>query len=46
MELTSKKDDEIKKISGYSIYNQEQMRRTVRNDLPQFYPDLPEKNIV
>jgi N6-adenosine-specific RNA methylase IME4 len=43
MELTNKKEDEIKKISGYSIYNQEQMRRTVRNDLPQFYPDLPEK---
>lgn len=33
----------MKKISGYSIYNAEQDRRTVRNDLPEFYPDLPEK---
>ena len=31
-----------KKISGYSIYNAEQDRRTVRNDLPEFYPDLPQ----
>lgn len=34
---------ENKIISGYTIYNAEQERRTVRNDLPQFYPDLPEK---
>jgi len=33
----------MKKITGYSIYNAEQDRRTVRNDLPEFYPDLPEK---
>lgn len=32
-----------KKITGYTIYNQEQKRRTIRNDLPEFYPDLPEK---
>ncbi len=32
-----------KKITGYTIYNAEQDRRTVRNDLPEFYPDLPEK---
>lgn len=32
-----------KKITGYTIYNQEQKRRTVRNNLPEFYPDLPEK---
>lgn len=31
------------KITGYTIYNAEQERRTIRNDLPQFYPDLPEK---
>ncbi|OFA15290.1 transcriptional regulator [Acidithiobacillus ferrivorans] len=30
-------------ITGYTIYNAEQNRRTVRNDLPEFYPDLPEK---
>ena len=32
-----------KKITGYTIYNQEQKRRTIRNNLPEFYPDLPEK---
>lgn len=32
-----------KKLTGYTIYNAEQERRTVRNDLPEFYPDLPEK---
>jgi len=32
-----------KKITGYTIYNAEQDRRTVRNDLPDFYPDLPDK---
>ncbi len=32
-----------KVISGYTIYNAEQDRRTKRNDLPEFYPDLPEE---
>ncbi len=32
-----------KKITGYTIYNAEQQRRTKRNDLPNFYPDLPEE---
>jgi N6-adenosine-specific RNA methylase IME4 len=32
-----------KKVTGYTIYNAEQDRRTVRNDLPEFYPDFPEK---
>lgn len=32
-----------KKVTGYTIYNAEQDRRTVRNDLPEFYPDLPER---
>lgn len=32
-----------KKITGYTIYNAEQERRTKRNDLPNLYPDLPEK---
>jgi len=31
-----------KVISGYTIYNAEQDRRRVRNDLPSFYPDLPQ----
>lgn len=30
-------------ISGYRIYDAEQKRRTIRNDLPSLYPDLPEK---
>lgn len=34
---------EGKKVTGYTIYNAEQQRRTQRNDLPDFYPDLPEK---
>lgn len=32
-----------RKITGYTIYNAEQKRRTKRNDLPSLYPDLPEK---
>lgn len=32
----------MKKVTGYTIYNAEQQRRKVRNDLPDFYPDLPE----
>ena len=39
----SKTDTEHKKVTGYTIYNAEQDRRTVRNDLPSLYPDLPEK---
>ena len=35
-----------KKITGYRIYNAEQNRRTKRNDLPEFYPDLPQKNTI
>lgn len=31
-----------RKVTGYTIYNAEQERRTKRNDLPEFYPDLPE----
>ena len=34
------------KITGYTIYNAEQQRRTKRNDLPSLYPDLPEKNLT
>ena len=32
-----------KAVSGYRIYNLEQERKTVRNDLPNLYPDLPVK---
>lgn len=30
-----------RKLTGYTVYNSEQHRRTVRNDLPSLYPDLP-----
>ena len=29
------------RLTGYKLYNAEQERRTQRNDLPEFYPDLP-----
>lgn len=32
-----------RKITGYTIYNAEQKRRTQRSDLPDLYPDLPQK---
>lgn len=34
---------ESRQLTGYMIYNAEQKRRTKRNDLPELYPDLPEK---
>lgn len=37
------KCDEDRKITGYTIYNAEQERRTQRNDLPELYPDLPQE---
>lgn len=39
----NKEINKAKKITGYTIYNAEQERRTKRNDLPQLYPDLPDK---
>ena len=30
-----------KRLSGYAIYNPDQQRRTLRNNLPDLYPDLP-----
>jgi len=33
----------VTEFSGYSIYDAEQKRRTVKNDLPGLYPDLPPK---
>jgi len=39
--IEKKKENRI--ISGYTIYNAEQHRRTKRSDLPSLYPDLPEK---
>lgn len=37
-----------RRLTGYTIYNAEQQRRTQRNDLPSLYPDLPRKkyNII
>lgn len=34
---------ESRKVTGYRIYNAEQLRRTQRSDLPDLYPDLPEE---
>lgn len=34
---------EGKKLNGYRIYNAERKRRTQQNDLPELYPELPEK---
>lgn len=31
------------KVTGYRIYNAEQKNRTVKNDLPEMYPNLPKK---
>jgi N6-adenosine-specific RNA methylase IME4 len=40
--------EDKKNVTGYMIYNAEQERRVKRNDLPEFYPDLPQKkyNII
>jgi len=42
-DLNTDKNKEKRKVTGYTIYNAEQKRRTKRNDLPNLYPDLPEK---
>jgi len=39
----NRKNNGDPKITGYTIYNAEQDRRTKRNNLPNLYPDLPEK---
>ena len=31
------------RLTGYTIYNAEQRRRIKQNDLPELYPDLPQK---
>ena len=36
-------DTQQPKISGYRIYAPEQKKRTVVNNLPEFYPELPEE---
>jgi len=32
-----------RRVTGYTIYNAEQQRRSKKNDLPNLYPDLPNK---
>lgn len=39
MKMENKKTE----ISGYQIYAPEQNRRTMHNDLPEFYPNLPDE---
>ena len=41
-EEKSSAEVETHKISGYRIYAPEQKKRTVVNNLPEFYPELPE----
>ena len=33
----------VKAVSGYRIYAPEQSRRTMHNELPDFYPDFPDE---
>ncbi len=40
----SENNTQDRAISGYTIYNSEQNRRTKRHDLPSLYPDIPQKN--
>lgn len=40
---SSNGESQGKRITGYTIYNAEQQRRTKRNDLPSLYPDLPDR---
>lgn len=37
-------EDRSKAVSGYRIYAPEQERRTMHNDLPELYPDLPQEH--
>ena len=37
--------DTTKYISGYTIYAPQQKERTVINNLPEFYPELPNGGI-
>ncbi len=41
--LVKKHINSNRKITGYTIYNAEQKRRTKRNNLPDLYPELPLK---
>jgi N6-adenosine-specific RNA methylase IME4 len=43
LSVTQENPDLDRKVTGYTIYNAEQRRRTKRNDLPALYPDLPEQ---
>lgn len=36
-------DGSARKLTGYKVYSSDQKRRTLRNDLPALYPDLPKK---
>lgn len=36
-------DVDEQEVSGYSLYNAEQKRRSKHNDMPYLYPDLPER---
>ena len=41
--LTNNEDNETKEISGYTIYAPKQREMTKVNNLPEFYPELPDE---
>lgn len=41
--VTSTRDVKGPRLTGYTIYNAEQQRRVQHNNLPDLYPDLPDK---
>ena len=41
--LENKEDNETKEISGYTIYAPKQKEMTKVNNLPEFYPELPDE---
>lgn len=43
MEALDSFDNNVKKITGYSIYNADVKKRTIHNTLAELYPSLPDK---
>lgn len=43
MEAVDLRDNNVKKITGYSIYNADVKKRTIHNTLAELYPSLPNK---
>ena len=41
--MKNEKKSDDKTVTGYVIYNAAQKKRSLKNDLPEFYPELPKK---